>query len=136
MTLFDNNEYVLISPEELKLPNYIKKSVFEKNNIEYVEKRSLDNSIDDLDILYMTRIQKERFFSDNQYTRLKDSYVLNREKLANAKKDLAILHPLPRVNEIDKDVDDDPRALYFQQVKCGMYARMALIIKLLEANND
>ena len=109
--------------------------LLEKNNIEYVEKRSLDNSIDDLDILYMTRIQKERFFSDNQYTRLKDSYVLNREKLANAKKDLAILHPLPRVNEIDKDVDDDPRALYFQQVKCGMYARMALIIKLLEANN-
>lgn len=135
MTLFDNNEYVLISPEELKLPNYIKKSVFEKNSIEYIEKRSLDNSIDDLDILYMTRIQKERFFSDNQYTRLKDSYVLTREKLANAKKDLAILHPLPRVNEIDKDVDSDPRALYFQQVKCGMYARMALIIKLLEANN-
>lgn len=135
LTMFDNNEYVLISPEELKLPSYIKKSVFEKNNIEYEEKRSLDDSIDDLDILYMTRIQKERFFSDNQYTRLKDSYVLNKEKLKNVKKDLAILHPLPRVNEIDTDVDSDPRALYFKQVKCGMYARMALIIKLLEGRN-
>ena len=135
LTMFDNNEYVLISPDELKLPNYIKKSVFEKNNIEYVEKRNLDNSMDDLDILYMTRIQKERFFSDNQYTRLKDSYVLNKQKLENAKKDMAVLHPLPRVNEIDKDVDNDPRALYFKQVKCGMYARMALIIKLLEVNN-
>lgn len=135
MTMFDNNEYVLISPEELKLPNYVKKSVFEKNNIDYEERRSLDDSINDLDILYMTRIQKERFFSDNQYTRLKDSYVLNKEKLKDAKKDLAILHPLPRVNEIDKDVDNNPRALYFKQVKCGMYARMALIIKLLEANN-
>lgn len=135
LTMFDNNEYVLISPDELKLPNYIKKSVFDKHNIEYEERRSLDDSINDLDILYMTRIQKERFFSDNQYTRLKDSYVLNKEKLKNTKKDLAILHPLPRVNEINKDVDDDPRALYFKQVKCGMYARMALIIKLLEANN-
>ncbi|MDY3007357.1 aspartate carbamoyltransferase [Anaerococcus sp. AGMB00486] len=135
LTMFDNNEYVLISPEELKLPNYIKKSVFEKHNIEFEERRSLDDSINDLDILYMTRIQKERFFSDNQYTRLKDSYVLNKEKLKDVKKDLAILHPLPRVNEIDTDVDNDPRALYFKQVKCGMYARMALIIKLLEGRD-
>lgn len=135
LTMFDNNEYVLISPEELKLPNYIKKSVFEKHGIEYEEKRSLDTSINDLDILYMTRIQKERFFSDNQYTRLKDSYVINREKLKDAKDDLAILHPLPRVNEINTDVDKDSRALYFKQVKCGMYARMALIIKLLGVNN-
>jgi aspartate carbamoyltransferase catalytic subunit len=134
MSMFDNNEYILISPEELKLPDYVKKPVLEANNLKYEERRNLDNSLDDLDILYMTRIQKERFFSINQYTRLKDSYVLNADKIKNCKKDMMILHPLPRVNEIATDVDQDPRAMYFKQAKYGMYVRMALIIKLLEAN--
>lgn len=135
MSMFDDNEYVLISPKELQLPNYVKKFVLEDNGLKYEERTNLDDSIDDLDILYMTRIQKERFYSLNQYIRLKDSYVLNAEKLKNAKKDMMILHPLPRVNEISTDVDNDPRALYFKQAKYGMYVRMALIIKLLEANN-
>ncbi|MDD7306463.1 MAG: aspartate carbamoyltransferase [Peptoniphilaceae bacterium] len=135
MSMFDDNEYVLISPKELQLPANVKKFVFEDNSLPYEERSNLDDSLDDLDILYMTRIQKERFYSINQYIRLKDSYVLNAEKLKNAKKDMMILHPLPRVNEISTDVDNDPRALYFQQAKYGMYVRMALIIKLLEANN-
>ncbi|MGO3018054.1 MAG: aspartate carbamoyltransferase [Anaerococcus sp.] len=135
MSMFDNNEYILISPQELQLPDYVKKFVLEKNGLQYEERTNLDDSIDDLDILYMTRIQKERFYSLNQYIRLKDSYILNAEKLKNAKEDMMILHPLPRVNEISTDVDNDPRALYFKQAKYGMYVRMALIIKLLEANN-
>lgn len=135
MSMFDGNEYVLISPDELKIPGYFKQQVLDTNNIKYRECLNLEDEIDDLDILYMTRIQKERFYSLQKYIRLKDSYVLDKKKLENAKKDLAILHPLPRVSEISTDVDDDPRALYFKQVKCGMYVRMALILKLLEANN-
>lgn len=136
MSLFPNNKFILISPEELKLPEYVKKEVFADGNNNYEEVRSLDDVIDQLDILYMTRIQKERFFSQAQYTRLKDSYLLDKDKLKTAKDDCIILHPLPRVTEIATEVDDDPRAVYFKQVKFGMYVRMALILKLLEANND
>ena len=134
LNLFSNNKFILISPDELKLPQYVKEEVFDEHN-EYEEVRSLDAVIDKIDILYMTRIQKERFYSDAQYTRLKDSYLLNKEKMSQAREDMIVLHPLPRVNEIAKEVDRDPRAVYFQQVKFGMYVRMALIIKLLEANN-
>ena len=135
LNLFSNNKYILISPDELKLPQYVKEEVFDKNS-EYEEVRSLDEVMDKVDILYMTRIQKERFYSDAQYTRLKDSYLLNKEKMNKAKSDMIVMHPLPRVNEIAKEVDSDPRAVYFKQVKFGMYVRMALILKLLEANND
>lgn len=135
LSIFENNEYILISPDELKLPDYVKKLCLEANNLKYEERRNLDDSLSDLDILYMTRIQKERFYSINQYTRLKDSYILNANKIKDSKKDMMILHPLPRVNEIATDVDSDPRAFYFKQVKYGMYVRMALIIKLLEANS-
>ena len=135
LNLFEGNKYILISPEELKLPQYVKEEVFDENS-EYEEVRSLDEVIDKIDILYMTRIQRERFYSDAQYTRLKDSYLLDKEKMNRAREDMIVLHPLPRVNEIAKEVDDDPRAVYFKQAKFGMYVRMALIIKLLEANND
>ena len=135
LNLFEGNKYILISPEELKLPQYVKEEVFDENS-EYEEVRSLDEVIDKIDILYMTRIQRERFYSDAQYTRLKDSYLLDKEKMDRARKDMIVLHPLPRVNEIAKEVDDDPRAVYFKQAKFGMYVRMALIMKLLEANND
>ncbi|WP_311492647.1 aspartate carbamoyltransferase [uncultured Anaerococcus sp.] len=135
LNLFEGNKYILISPEELKLPQYLKEEVFDENS-EYEEVRSLDEVIDKIDILYMTRIQRERFYSDAQYTRLKDSYLLDKEKMNRAREDMIVLHPLPRVNEIAKEVDDDPRAVYFKQAKFGMYVRMALIIKLLEANND
>ena len=134
MNLFDNNRYILISPKELKLPQYVKKEVFEDNS-NYKEVTNLDDIIGEVDILYMTRIQKERFFSTSQYIRLKDSYVLDMEKMNKARKDTIVLHPLPRVNEISTEVDKDPRAVYFNQVKYGMYVRMALIYKLLEANN-
>ncbi len=134
MNLFDNNNYILISPEELKLPKYVKEEVFnDKKN--YTEVTNLEEVIGEVDILYMTRIQKERFFSSSQYTRLKDSYVLDEEKMSKARKDAIVMHPLPRVTEIDTRVDKDPRAVYFKQVKYGMYARMALIAKLLEADN-
>lgn len=135
LNLFEGNKYILISPEELKLPKYVKEEVFDENS-EYEEVRSLDEVIDKIDILYMTRIQRERFYSDAQYTRLKDSYLLDKEKMDKAREDMIVLHPLPRVNEIAKEVDDDPRAVYFKQAKFGMYVRMALIMKLLEANND
>lgn len=135
LNLFEGNKYILISPEELKLPQYVKEEVFDENS-QYEEVRSLDEVIDKIDILYMTRIQRERFYSDAQYTRLKDSYLLDKEKMERARKDMIVLHPLPRVNEIAKEVDDDSRAVYFKQAKFGMYVRMALIIKLLEANND
>ncbi len=123
---------VLISPDELKLPSYIKKDVLEKNGIEYVQTRSLEEAMPELDVLYMTRVQRERFFNEEEYLRLKDSYILNIEKLDNAKQDLCIMHPLPRVNEISVQVDNDPRACYFKQVLNGKYMRMALILKLLE----
>ena len=123
---------VLVSPEELKLPGYVKKDVLEKNAIPYLQTTDLEAVMPELDILYMTRVQRERFFNEEDYLRLKDSYILTPEKLEHAKKDLCILHPLPRVNEISVAVDKDPRACYFKQVDCGRYIRMALIMKLLE----
>lgn len=132
MSRYKNIKFVLISPEELKLPEYVKKDVLEKNNIEYVETKDIEEYMGDLDILYMTRVQKERFFNEADYVRLKDYYILNKEKLKKAKEDLCVLHPLPRVNEISTDVDDDPRACYFKQANYGKYIRMALILKLLE----
>ena len=123
---------VLVSPDELKLPSYVKKEVLKKNGIEYVQTTDLESVMPDLDILYMTRVQRERFFNEEDYLRLKDSYILTPEKLVNAKKDLCILHPLPRVNEISVAVDKDPRACYFKQVNYGRFIRMALILKLLE----
>ena len=131
MSRYKNIKFVLIAPEELKLPEYVKKGVLEKNNIEYCETKDIEEYIGDLDILYMTRVQKERFFNEEDYIRLKDYYILNKEKLEKAKKDLCIMHPLPRVNEISVDVDDDPRAAYFRQVENGKHIRMALILKLL-----
>lgn len=123
---------VLISPEELKLPGYVKKDVIEENNISYEQTTDLEAVIGKLDILYMTRVQQERFFNEEEYLRLKDSYILTPDKLKNAKEDLAILHPLPRVNEISVAIDKDPRACYFKQVLNGKYMRMALILKLLK----
>lgn len=131
MSRYKNIKFILISPNELKVPDYIKKEVLDKNNIEWCETQDIEAYIDKLDVLYMTRVQKERFFNEADYVRLKDYYILNQEKLKSAKKDLTILHPLPRVNEIAKEVDDDPRACYFKQVENGRYIRMALILKLL-----
>ena len=122
---------VLISPEELKVPDYVKVDVMDKNGMNYVETSSLESAMPELDVLYMTRVQQERFFNEDDYLRLRDSYILTLEKLSTAKKDLSILHPLPRVNEIAVDVDDDPRACYFKQVANGKFIRMALILKLL-----
>lgn len=130
MSMYPNNKFVFISPEELKTPEYIK-IVLRNKNIEFVETEKLSSVMQDLDILYMTRVQRERFFNEEDYIRLKDSYILTLEKLENAKKDLAILHPLPRVNEIAVEVDSDPRAVYFKQVRYGVIVRMALILKLL-----
>ena len=124
-------KFVLISPEELKLPSYVKAEALKKNNIPYEQTTDLESVMPQLDILYMTRVQRERFFNEEDYLRLKDSYILTPEKLVNAKKDLCILHPLPRVNEISVAVDDDPRACYFKQVRNGRFIRMALILKLL-----
>ena len=123
---------VLISPEELKLPSYVKKDVLQKKGIPYTQTTDLEAAMPELDILYMTRVQRERFFNEEDYLRLKDSYILDLKKLDNAKPDLCIMHPLPRVNEIAVAVDDDPRACYFKQVLGGKYMRMALILKLLE----
>ncbi len=123
---------VLISPEELKLPSYVKKDVLEKNNIVYAQTTDLEAVMPELDILYMTRVQRERFFNEEDYLRLKDSYILTPEKLSNAKDTLSILHPLPRVNEISVAVDKDPRAAYFRQARYGRFIRMALIMKLLD----
>lgn len=125
-------KFVLISPEELKLPSYIKKDVLKKNNVPYEQTTDLSEAISQLDILYMTRVQKERFFNEEDYLRLKDSYILDPKKLEAAKMDLCIMHPLPRVNEISVAVDSDPRACYFKQVLYGKYIRMALILMLLE----
>ena len=131
MSRYSNIKIVLISPDELKLPDYVKTDVLEKNHMEYVETNNMEEYMPDLDILYMTRVQKERFFNEEDYIRLKDYYILNKEKLENAKEDLCIMHPLPRVNEISVDVDDDKRACYFKQAKYGKFIRMALILKLL-----
>ena len=131
MTRYKNIKFVLISPNELKVPDYIKEEKLKKNNIEFIETQDIEEYIDKLDILYMTRVQKERFFNEADYIRLKDYYILTLDKLKNAKQNLSILHPLPRVNEIATEVDDDPRACYFKQVEYGRYIRMALILKLL-----
>ena len=132
MSRYENVKYVLISPDELKIPEYLRYNLLEGHNIEYVETQDLESVMPELDILYMTRVQRERFFNEQDYIRLKDSYILTPEKLENAKKDMAVLHPLPRVNEISTAVDSDPRARYFEQVKNGKFIRMALILKLLE----
>lgn len=132
MSRYKNVKFILISPKELMIPEYLKKEVLEKNNIQWCETGNMEEYMGQLDVLYMTRVQKERFFNEADYLRLKDYYILSREKLKNAKKDLSILHPLPRVNEISTDVDDDERACYFKQVRYGKYIRMALILKLLE----
>ena len=132
MSRYENINVVLISPAELKLPSYVKDKVLKRNGIEYVQTSDLSEVISELDILYMTRVQRERFFNEEDYLRLKDSYILTPEKLENAKPDLSIMHPLPRVNEISKAIDDDPRACYFKQVLNGKYMRMALILKLLK----
>ena len=131
LSRYKNIKFILISPEELKLPSYVKE-VLKKNNLEYVQTTDLDSVMPELDILYMTRVQRERFFNEEDYLRLKDSYILYPERLDNAKSDLSILHPLPRVNEISVAIDDDPRACYFKQVLNGKFIRMALILKLLE----
>ena len=132
MSRYKKIKFVLISPKELKTPEYIKGNVLKKNNIEFIETNDIEEYLSDLDILYMTRVQKERFFNEDDYVRLKDYYILNKEKLEKGKEDLCIMHPLPRVNEIAVDVDDDKRACYFKQAKYGKYIRMALILKLLE----
>ncbi|MPN06659.1 Aspartate carbamoyltransferase catalytic subunit [bioreactor metagenome] len=131
MSRYENIKFVLISPDELKLPDYVKVDVIEKKGIAYEENPNLEDAMPSLDILYMTRVQKERFFNEQDYIRLKDSYILTPEKLNNAKETMRILHPLPRVNEISVAVDDDNRACYFRQALNGKFIRMALILKLL-----
>ncbi len=131
MSRYTGIRFVFISPEELKLPRYVKEQYIKSKNIPYTQSTSLEEVMPELDILYMTRVQKERFFNEEDYLRLKDMYILTPDKLANAKEDLRILHPLPRVNEISVAVDDDPRACYFKQAQNGRYIRMALIMKLL-----
>ena len=132
MSRYEGVKFVLISPEELKVPSYVKKDVLARSGIPYVQTEDMESVMPDLDILYMTRVQRERFFNEEDYLRLKDSYILTPKKLANAKADLSIMHPLPRVNEISVAIDDDPRACYFKQVLNGKYMRMALILKLLK----
>lgn len=132
LSRYSGIKFVLISPEELKLPSYVKRDSIKNKNIPYVQTTDLESVMPELDILYMTRVQKERFFNEEDYLRLKDSYILTPDKLKNAKQDLAIMHPLPRVNEISVAIDDDPRACYFKQVLNGKYMRMALILKLLK----
>ena len=129
---YDNVRFLLISPEELRVPSYIREDVLEKNHIDYKEVERLEDALPDLDILYMTRVQKERFFNEEDYVRMKDFYILDKQKMELAKKDMFILHPLPRVNEISVEVDADPRAAYFRQAQYGVYVRMALILTLLE----
>ncbi|MBQ9061031.1 MAG: aspartate carbamoyltransferase [Firmicutes bacterium] len=132
MSRYPDNKFILISPDELRIPEYLKYETMIKKNLEFVETTDLEGAMPELDILYMTRVQRERFFNEQDYLRLKDSYILTPDKLDNAKADLSILHPLPRVNEISVAVDDDPRARYFEQVLNGKYIRMALILKLLK----
>ena len=131
MARYENVRFVLISPEELKLPSYVKKDILQKKGIPYTQTTDLESVMPELDVLYMTRVQRERFFNEDEYVRLKDSYILTPEKLRSAKESLSILHPLPRVNEISVAIDDDPRACYFKQALNGKYMRMALILKLL-----
>ncbi len=128
---YNNVKFILISPKELRVPDYIREDVLIQNNVEFKEVERLEDVIPQLDILYMTRVQKERFFSEDEYLRMKDFYILNKEKMAAAKDNMYVLHPLPRVNEISVEIDDDPRAAYFKQVQFGVYVRMALILTLL-----
>ena len=132
MSRYSGNSFVLISPEELKIPSYVKKNTLKAKNIPYTQTTSLEDALPELDILYMTRVQRERFFNEEDYLRLKDSYILTEEKMKLAPKDMIVMHPLPRVNEISIAVDKDPRACYFKQVLNGKYMRMALILKLLK----
>ncbi len=132
LSRYSGIKFILISPEELKLPSYVKRDAIKNKNIPYVQTTDLESVMPELDILYMTRVQRERFFNEEDYLRLKDSYILKPDKLKNAKADLSIMHPLPRVNEISVSIDDDPRACYFKQVLNGKYMRMALILKLLK----
>lgn len=131
---YENVNFVFISPEELRIPSYIREEVLDANGQNYKEVERLEDVIGELDLLYMTRVQQERFFNEEDYIRLKDFYILNKEKMALAKPDMLVLHPLPRVNEISVEVDSDPRAAYFKQVQYGVYVRMALILTLLEVN--
>lgn len=133
---YNNIKFILISPKELRVPDYIKEDVLKGNNVEFEEVEKLEDVMPHLDILYMTRVQKERFFSEDEYLRMKDFYILNKEKMELAKKDMYILHPLPRVNEISVEVDDDPRAAYFKQAQYGVYVRMALIMTLLGLDKE
>ncbi|NLZ80708.1 MAG: aspartate carbamoyltransferase [Clostridiales bacterium] len=132
LSRYKNVHFVLISPQELRVPDYIREEVLEAHRCPYKEVTLLEDVIPELDLLYMTRVQKERFFNEEEYIRMKDSYILDASKMALGKEDMLVLHPLPRVNEISVEVDDDPRAVYFQQVQFGVYIRMALILKLLE----
>lgn len=132
---YKNITFIMISPDELKIPNYIREEVLEANNITYKEVNVLEDVMPELDILYMTRVQKERFFNEEDYIRLKDSFILDMKKMNLAKDDMIVMHPLPRVNEIATEIDDDPRAVYFKQAELGVYARMALIMKLLEVES-
>ena len=129
---YSNVKFVLISPEELRVPSYIREDILEKHNVEFEEVERLEDALPKLDILYMTRVQKERFFNEEDYVRMKDFYILDKQKMELAPKDMYILHPLPRVNEIAVEVDDDPRSAYFKQAQYGVYVRMALILRLLE----
>ena len=131
MSRYEGTKFILISPKELRIPAYIREEFIQKKNIEFKEVERLDDVIEELDILYMTRIQKERFFNEEEYLRLKDSYILDAEKMKSAKEDMIVMHPLPRVNEISMEVDNDKRASYFKEAECGMYVRMALMCKLL-----
>ena len=131
MIRYKNVKFVLISPEELKIPDYVRDDVLRANGIEFEEVEKLEDAMDKLDVLYMTRVQKERFFNEEDYVRLKDYYILTKEKMELAKDDMLVLHPLPRVNEISVEVDDDPRACYFKQAQYAVYVRMALILTLL-----
>ncbi|MCF0146530.1 MAG: aspartate carbamoyltransferase, partial [Eubacterium sp.] len=132
MTRYPNVRFILISPEELRIPSYVKENVLKANNIPYKEVIRLEEALPELDILYMTRVQKERFFNEDDYVRMKDFYILDTEKMTMAPEDMYVMHPLPRVNEISVKVDKDPRAAYFRQVEMGMYMREALIFTLLE----
>lgn len=134
MVRYPNVKFVLISPSELRIPEYLREEVLEEKHIPYKEVQRLEDALPELDLLYMTRVQKERFFNEEDYIRLKDSYILDNKKMQYAKDDMLILHPLPRVNEISTEVDNDPRAVYFKQAQYGVYVRMALIMKLLEVD--
>ncbi|MBE5969060.1 MAG: aspartate carbamoyltransferase [Lachnospiraceae bacterium] len=131
---YENVSFVLISPKELRVPDYIRENVLKANNIPFKEVEKLEDVISDLEILYMTRVQRERFFSEEEYIKMKDYYILNAEKMKLARQDMIVMHPLPRVNEIAVEVDDDPRAVYFKQAQYGVYVRMALILTLLNIN--